>query len=311
MRRRVVLLSVLLAVVAAAGAEAGPLARSVTVPSAPTFVAARGGAGTATICAALGGGTTRAVNPRNAYVDHAWDPNGDRVAVVVTARSTWRLDVMRPDGTGRRTLSTSRHSGSSAAFGEPAWSPRGDLIAFIRDRSLFVVRPNGRDLRRLLAVTAPGLVWYDEPSWSPDGRRIFVLHVSFGPLEVRPTSVLRDGSGPRLEPYRGDFSLGTYSADRTQVAWAGPGHTVQIVSPDGGVSQNVEPTVPWRPRSPVWSPDGSRIAYVRRAPDGTTELFGADVASGLETRLTYNRLVERDVAWQPRALRRFGPCGLR
>ena len=53
----------------------------------------------------------------------------------------------------------------------PAWSPRGDQIAFARliDGSfhIFLIRPDGRGVTRL---TSSGD--NDTPSWSPDGRYI-------------------------------------------------------------------------------------------------------------------------------------------
>lgn len=54
----------------------------------------------------------------------------------------------------------------------PVWSPRGDLIAFIRqvdgDFEVFSIRPDGKDLRRL--TNSPGNEAH--LAWSPDGEKI-------------------------------------------------------------------------------------------------------------------------------------------
>lgn len=71
--------------------------------------------------------------------------------------------TIRPDGSGLRRVT--RREGSS-----PAWSPRGDRLAFVRESSIYVVRANGRQQRRLElpgeGFATGGL------AWSPDGKRI-------------------------------------------------------------------------------------------------------------------------------------------
>ncbi len=78
--------------------------------------------------------------------------------------------VMKADGSGQRRLTHTPGDGS------PAWSPRGDLIAFVRpvrgnnvdSYEIFVMNIDGSDVRRL---TRNGVV-DSSPTWSPDGRRI-------------------------------------------------------------------------------------------------------------------------------------------
>jgi Tol biopolymer transport system component len=297
------------ALVASAAPPAG--SGSATVRGAPTFVAARLNRDTASICAVTGGRTSRAVRRLAYYIDHAWSPRGDLVAVAVRfgagVGARWHLEVMRPDGSRLKRLSDASYAGSALGVAQPAWSPRGDLIAFIRDRTLFVVRPDGRGLRRLLPLRR-GPEWYAEPSWAPDGSRIFVISARLGPADRSIASVRPDGTDRRSERHPRAFAYGSYSPDRTSVAWTDDHDQLVIGSSDGTVRVAVGATIPWRPGRPVWSPDGSRIAYVRTGYDGGTEVFTADVTTGAERRVTYNALIERDVAWKPRLPRRFGAC---
>ncbi len=51
---------------------------------------------------------------------------------------------------------------------DPAWSPDGSQIIFVRGRSLYTIHPDGTQLREL--AHGPGLPHF--PAWSPDGETI-------------------------------------------------------------------------------------------------------------------------------------------
>jgi TolB protein len=62
----------------------------------------------------------------------------------------------------------------------PVWSPRGDLIAFVRriegDFEVFTVRPDGTDLRRLTNVKGNDA----HLAFSPDGEKILFSSTRMG-----------------------------------------------------------------------------------------------------------------------------------
>ena len=72
------------------------------------------------------------------------------------------------------TRAIRRLTEGTANDNSPAWSPRGDRIAFTTKRGddgdydIYTIRPDGTDPRRL--TTAPGND--SHPTWSPDGRWI-------------------------------------------------------------------------------------------------------------------------------------------
>lgn len=79
--------------------------------------------------------------------------------------------TVRPDSRGLRRLTYRNGS-------DPAWSPHGSKLIFVRGRlehaafwrhRLFTIRADGKGLRR---VTTPGADYPDHPSWSPDGKLI-------------------------------------------------------------------------------------------------------------------------------------------
>ncbi|MEX2178907.1 MAG: prolyl oligopeptidase family serine peptidase [Gemmatimonadaceae bacterium] len=104
----------------------------------------------------------------------------------------------------------------------PTISPRGDRVAFTRDRAIWFVPVDGSaPPRRAIAPRGSA----GSPVWSPDGSRLaFVAN-------------------------RGDHAfIGVYSGDSTPMRW-------------------ISPTTS-RDASPRWSPDGTRIVFVRRPGAG-------------------------------------------
>jgi Tol biopolymer transport system component len=114
---------------------------------------------------------------------------------------------------------------------DPAWSPDGSQIAFIREYEVWVMEADGSNPARLTdprASLPTAYLWNPyEPAWSPDGSRIAFV----GPGEQAATAIwVMDSDGSNLTRLTDDL-LG-YQA--------------------------------WRPS---WSPDGSRIVYWAFYPD--------------------------------------------
>jgi TolB protein len=62
----------------------------------------------------------------------------------------------------------------------PAWSPKGDLIAFTRfsedDYDIYTIRPDGTGLKRLTTTLGNDA----HEIWSPDGRHILFSSARLG-----------------------------------------------------------------------------------------------------------------------------------
>lgn len=169
-------------------------------------------------------------------------------------------DVFAMDATGAGVQRLTRTSG--VADEEPAWSPDGDRIAYVRRiggrgrADLFVMTGAGRKRTRLTTTPLPER----DPSWSPDGTRIVY-------------SARTDRAGP--------FRLFVAKADGSA--------RVQVTAQSRGSAD----------RAPAWSPDGSRIAFVSDRAGGFPEIYLLRVDGSRRSRLTSNRFIDGNPSWSP------------
>jgi Tol biopolymer transport system component len=143
---------------------------------------------------------------RIAYFDGMWDHS----------HNLW---VVNADGTERRVLLDDEVS-AAGHMRALTWAPDGEWLAFATDDSLYLVRPDGTGLRRVVSGTFAAAAGVQ---WSPDGSRIAYLRTG-------GTCVSRTGED---EDFICDAAL-------------------SIVNVDGGDEQVIEG---------IWSPENARIAW--------------------------------------------------
>ena len=254
-----------------------------------------------------------------------WSPSGGWLAFTGGWTGLVHLDLIRSDGSGRRTLADGLFNADGLFSEEPVWSPVDDRLAFRSWRSLRVQSPEGEPLVSV-EVDAEG-----RTAWSPDGRFVAVG----GPEELAVVDT-RSGDvrrlGPRGHPH--------WSPDGTRLAYARGGVLWSIPAAGGTrrvVSRGVEGGVLWLKSGRIvlersrasrwviatvnpnggdrrlvrvgptrlddrkefaelrWSPDGSRIAYVR--DPGKSQRLEISDARGGPSRLIATRA--GGAAWSP------------
>ena len=186
------------------------------------------------------------------------DPDGDQAATDVY--------TIRADGSQLTPLTT---TGQESQGGGLSWSPDGSRIAFTSDRGassqIFVM---GSDGSSQTGITSAGTSF--GPQWSPDGSKIAFLTSMAAPPEV--WTVNPDGTNPiqlTNEPSDGKADL-RWSSDGRKIVYTfayrpsdigGLGSDIWTMNADGSGKVNVTNNK-LDNTSPVWSPDGSQIAFV-------------------------------------------------
>jgi TolB protein len=137
-----------------------------------------GGAQVATINAD-GSGFRKITSGPNNNGFAAYSPDGSRIV----------YRTMGPDGNGLRIMNLKDGTVTvltSEYDNFPVWSPRGDLIAFVRlldgDFEVFTIRPDGTDLRRLTNAKGNDA----HLAWSPDGEKILFSSTRMGFKDEAP-----------------------------------------------------------------------------------------------------------------------------
>jgi Tol biopolymer transport system component len=197
-----------------------------------------------------------------------WSPDGTRILYGVRGGSLYSVDL----GSGDRSLLVRLPGDDLDSMDQIAWSPDGAYLAILNDLvepgdgRLYVMNADGSGVRVLLDNFEPG-GWF---SWSPDGTRL--AYAALSGLDVPELLIWTgslDGSAPSL--------VASHSNDGCQL----PNRSFTCDA--GG--------------SPVWSPDGSQIAFetarsswlVRSTPTSPAFVINSDGTGDLRTidQLTY------------------------
>ncbi len=258
-------------------------------------------------------------------------PDGPRLAVVKNTLFPFRFDLETVDDTGAQPVHLAgggpRKRPLPEEFTPPSWSPDGSMVVFkglagridqgLRGVRLYVSSADGSGLRPLRGTHGA-----DEPKFAPDGGTVFFTRYRFRPwvnprgkreFLIRGASLwsvdVSGGAPRRLTPSRN--GLWMYPA-----SFSPDGRTLLASRSAKGESWNVvkvhldtgkKDVFLRHAADPVYSPDGTRIAFVRwrrvgtekSAGEWTSNLFTVRSGGGGLRRITSAGGSDYSQSWDP------------
>jgi len=207
------------------------------------------------------GETREVVVPGNGGYSPSWSPDGSRIALAVEQREGYAIYLMRPDGTDPALLT------QASDLGWTDWSPDGTRILFVgpgpegayQGWDIYVMNADGSRVTNLTNSPTVDL----DPNWSPDGATI----------------LFRSRRDPPPGWTNGDAPDELY-------LMAPNGSDVRRLTNDAAIDQ-----------SPVWSPDGTRIAFTSATEDQDPAIFTMRPDGTDRTRVP--GISAAVIAWQP------------
>jgi Tol biopolymer transport system component len=263
-----------------------------------------------------GTGTTMLTDDSALEQRPTWSPDGQTLAFVSTAdpdthciQHTCYSDIytINADGTNRRQLTT-----DPDADREPAWSPDGTHIAFLRGcvdivkectQVLYLMQADGRNQTSVLDAAGAPIreAFASTPSWSSDGQHIVVYIYRYG--ENGAFAIPVAGGLPiKLHAFiwtEGHATIYEYgfrrSADGARIAFIRQTGECQVepcirhiyvMNADGSSKRQLtydgtENT------SPAWSPDEQQILFVSNR-EGTWGIYTMDADGNHQQQLVQN-----------------------
>jgi Tol biopolymer transport system component len=309
LRRRTIL------VLTAVCALAAPAAANAAFPGVNGPIAFSSGGSIFSIPPA--GGTATPLSSSGVDFGPAASFDGAKIAYVVN-RDIW---VMNVNGTAKRQVTFDGNFNS-----DPAWSPDGKKIVYsggaAGNPELYVIPAAGGVAKRLTTTTD-----HDErgPSWSPDGTKIVyersgceVSHGGGACVYVMPAT---GGTAVNLTPedhvagcesqpgyyFNGASREPNWSPDGARIVFTGPllcsvsalGTDIWTMNADGSGKVDLTADNGTNDRQPVFSPDGTKIAFMSdRSKTGTSIYTMPSAAPGAVQRVTMGNS-DRLPDWAP------------
>jgi dipeptidyl aminopeptidase/acylaminoacyl peptidase len=223
----------------------------------------------------------------------------------IAFESSYSIHTVNPDGTGETPI--------TGGF-DVAWSADGTRIAYIGGSHIYVANADGTGATDIGA--GGGTRMAANPSWSPDGRIAYdSTHYQcndYDCFEVPDGISVMNSDGTGNHQLTSDGLEPAWSPDGTKIAFTQPAVTggaglptrdIYTMNPDGTGITNLTRTEYWFDEdSASWSPDGSKLAFVRSQSGCCPEIWTMNADGTGLSRIgdsAPDKSGDRSPAWSP------------
>lgn len=248
--------------------------------------------------------------------DPVWSPDGARIVFTSTRDGNEEIYTMNANGTGQTRL-TSNAASDFNLDRTPAWSPDGAQIAFASNRDggvfdIFIMNADGSGQRNITTGVSAD---FQDPDWSPDGRRIACSQaiIQNGVKGLYGVLVMNaDGSNQVRLTFPGNIDITPrWSPDGNKLVFAservGDLGTFQVYSMTSvGTSQSRLTNNSGENSRPAWSPDGTKLTF-QSTLRFSFDVFTINAGGGNQAELTSTLAQEAQPHWQPLFSAPFNP----
>lgn len=268
--------------------------------------------------------------PKTIETEPSWSPDGSRLAFASGPADSLESELFTTDAGGGDLQRITRFG---SAVNSVSWAPSGDKLVFftlkdfadfdgIPPAELYTIGTDGKDARRL----TDDLQIQTDPFYSPDGKRLVyaqwrAVKGQEGVFDIALKFARADGSHPRsltsISAKRDTFNA-SWSPDGKYLAFeiagsrplgrdGGRQSDLAVIGVNGKGEHRLTSTRSIE-TNPVWSPDGTQIAFTsdRHATGGSgkqnnkqLELYVMDADGTNIRRLTHNKVADTHPDWQP------------
>lgn len=222
--------------------------------------------------------------------------NGSKIVFTSLRDGNAEVYIMNPDGTDQKRITNSLGLDS-----QPAMSPDGTKIAFISTRAggqeLFVMNSDGSNPIPLTSTTDSNEF---NPSFSPDGSKIlfsgfdgddpeiFLINID-GTNKINVTNNTEDDRNAKFSPDGSKIVYELYDDDNLNF-------DIAVMNADGSDQTNITNSIASYDTEPIFSPDGSHIAYTS---NGEVWVMTYGGVGGIALTDSGTNIANHNATWSP------------